>query len=73
MFFTTYIHNICLHNTNDIEDYILEDRESNEDRENEENNENRENFHENEQHGDHDNDGIAKRNYLAASLYEGRI
>lgn len=37
------LHNICLHNTNDIEDYILEGRENNEDRENGENNEH---FHE---------------------------
>lgn len=60
------LHNICLRNPDDIENYILEGRENDEDREN---------FEGNEQYGDNDNDneGVAKRNYLATLLYTGRI
>lgn len=57
------LHNICLQNTDDIENYILEGRENNEN----------ENFERNEQHGDNDNEGVVKRDYLAALLYRRRI
>ncbi|XP_012219683.2 putative nuclease HARBI1 isoform X1 [Linepithema humile] len=58
------LHNICLQNIDDIENYILEGTEKNQ---------NIEIFEREEQHRDHDNEGAAKRNYLAICLYRERI
>lgn len=62
------LHNICLQNIDDIENYILEGRENDQDIED---------FEENEQDGDqredNDDEGEAKRNYFALLLYERRI